>query len=92
MSRLARRRALPGLIGVAVLASLATIGAADAANVPHFANCTAMHRVYPHGVGLVGAHDHTSGDPVTNFARRPMVYRANKGSDADGDHIACEAH
>jgi hypothetical protein len=56
-----------------------------------------MHRVYPHGVGLYGAHDKTSGTPVTNFARRPKVYRANDGGygehdlDRDNDHIACEA-
>ena len=63
---------------------------ADAATARHFANCTALNKVYPHGVGLKGAHDHTSGTPVTNFARKPAVYRANSGSDRDGDRIACE--
>lgn len=58
--------------------------------VTDFANCTALNKVYPHGVGLKNAHDHTSGTPVTNFARKPLVYKANKESDGDGDGIACE--
>jgi hypothetical protein len=58
-----------------------------------FANCTALHRVYRHGVGLRGAHDHvTSGTPVTNFTRNGTVYRQNKGKDRDHDGIACEKH
>ena len=55
-----------------------------------FKNCTAMHKVYKHGVGRYGAHDHTSGTPVTNFKRSNALYRANKKSDRDGDGIACE--
>jgi len=35
-----------------------------------FRNCTAMHTVYPNGVGRYGARDHTSGTPVTNFRRK----------------------
>ena len=66
-----------------------TAGSADA-GAREFANCTAMHRVYPHGVGKFGAHDHTSGTPVTNFKRSNALYFANKKSDRDGDHIACE--
>jgi len=59
-----------------------------------FENCTAMHSVYPHGVGLPSAHDETrsGGDPVTNFVRSTSLYEANSGSDRDGDGIACEAH
>lgn len=77
-----------GLAAAALTVSFTT--PADAA-VHRFANCTAMHRVFPHGVGLYGAHDHTSGTPVTNFARRPLVYKANSGLDRDHDHIACES-
>ncbi len=54
-------------------------------------SCTAMHRVFPHGVGLIGARDHTSGTPVTNFARAPRWYAKNTNLDRDKDHIACEA-
>ncbi len=93
MSFSVTKRALPFLVGAAVLIPLSNAGSADATTfVPEFANCTAMHKVFPHGVGLFGAHDHTSGSPVTNFARRPKVYLANTKSDADHDHIACEAH
>jgi len=57
-----------------------------------FRNCTAMHKVYPHGVGRPYAHDHTSGTPVTNFKRSRPLYRANNNLDRDKDGIACEAH
>ena len=58
-----------------------------------FANCTAMHLVYPHGVGVPGAVDRVSGStkPVTTFTRSAALYAANAGSDRDGDQIACEA-
>ncbi len=57
-----------------------------------FANCTALNKVYPHGVGKPGARDHVSGStqPVTNFKVSRPLYRANKGMDRDGDKIACE--
>jgi hypothetical protein len=58
-----------------------------------------MHRVYPHGVGFRGAYDRTSsGDPVTNSARKAAGLRTNNGGpgehevDRDNDHMACEAH
>jgi len=77
---------------VAGAALLATPLAADAqqAKAREFANCTAMHNVYPHGVGKVGAHDKTSGTPVTNFKRSNALYAANTKSDRDHDKIACE--
>ncbi len=68
-------------------------GAADAAtSARHFKNCTALNKVYKHGVGRVGAHDHVRGHtkPVTNFKRSNALYGANKGSDRDKDKIACE--
>jgi len=55
-----------------------------------FRNCTALNRVYPHGVGKVGARDKTSGTPVRNFKRSNLLYRQNSGSDRDKDGIACE--
>src|SRR3954453_4226222 len=76
-----------------------TAPAADA-GARHFRSCTALNKVYPHGVGLVGAHDHSSSTPVTNFKRSGPLYRANNGPrnistgeydlDRDNDHIACE--
>ena len=57
-----------------------------------FANCTAMHMVakYRHGIGKVGAHDHTTGVPVTNFYRSNRIYYLNRRLDRDKDGIACE--
>jgi hypothetical protein len=35
---------------------------------PPFQNCTQLNKRYPHGVGKLHAHDHTTGTPpVTNF-------------------------
>jgi hypothetical protein len=83
-------RATAALIATAAIAIIAPAPDASAVVVRHFANCTAMHRVYPHGVGRRGAHDHTSGTPVTNFFRNNALYNANSGSDRDHDGIACE--
>jgi hypothetical protein len=74
-----------------VVGSAALAAPAGATTARHFANCDAMHRVYPHGVGKPGAHDHTSGTPVTSFTRSVPLYNANAGSDRDKDGIACEA-
>lgn len=66
----------------------------------HFPSCAAMQRVYPHGVGLRGAVDRTSGTRVTNYKRSRALYLANNGPrnqrtreydlDRDNDRIACE--
>lgn len=87
------------ILAAGLLAAVAVVPAVDATAVDAtaavhartFANCTAMHRVYKHGVGRVHAHDHTSGTPVTNFYRSNALYAANSGSDRDKDGIACEA-
>ena len=57
---------------------------------PVYANCDAMHKVFPHGVGRSGAVDHTSGTRVTTFYVSTWIYNANTGRDADKDGIACE--
>ena len=84
---------------LAIAATLSMAPPADAA-ARHFKSCTAMNKVYPHGVGLSGAHDHSSSTPVTNFKRSGPLYRANNGPrnqstgeydlDRDNDHVACE--
>ena len=53
-----------------------------------FANCTAMHQVYPHGVGRPGAVDNGG---VTDFYVSAALYNANTKSDRDKDGVACEA-
>lgn len=59
--------------------------------IKEFANCTELHKVYPHGVGRVGAVDRTSGRGVTDFERNNKLYELNQKSDRDGDGVACEA-
>ena len=61
-----------------------------------YANCTNLHRYYPHGVGRVGARDHVAsgGRPVTTWTKSTTAYntamRYNRGLDRDHDYIACE--
>ena len=71
------------------------VAAAAAAKAPaakKYANCTALNRVYPHGVGKSGAVDRVAGKtkPVRNFIKNNAVYAANAKSDRDKDGIACE--
>ena len=78
---------------VAVAAVLASSAAAVVA--PAWKNCTRVNKSYPHGVGRIGARDHTAGTPVTTFKRRNALYNEamdnNKGLDRDKDGIACES-
>jgi Excalibur calcium-binding domain len=58
-----------------------------------YANCTALHTTYQHGVAGTGARDHvTSGTPVTSFFVSSALYDANTKLDRDKDGVACEAH
>ncbi|HRA76275.1 MAG TPA: excalibur calcium-binding domain-containing protein [Propionicimonas sp.] len=85
--------------GVAAAQPAAAVPAAAPATSPQFAprtsfkNCTAMNKVYPHGVGRKNAKDHTSGKRVTNFKHNTALYRkimAHRDLDRDNDGIACE--
>jgi Excalibur calcium-binding domain len=82
------------LIAVAAVSAGLALGASSAGASASFQNCKALNSVYRHGVGRVGAHDHTrSGtNPVTNFKRSNRLYRLNRGLDRDRDGIACEKH
>jgi hypothetical protein len=79
-----------------VIASSTAWGATSGSATPpvlitKFANCTAANQYYPHGIGRVGAVDHTSGTPpVTNFYVNTNLYQANTALDRDRDGIACE--
>jgi len=59
-----------------------------------YKNCTNLNKKHPHGLGKVGARDHTSGTPVTNFKRSTKLYKLamsyNRGLDRDKDGVACE--
>ncbi|MGZ8741010.1 MAG: excalibur calcium-binding domain-containing protein [Gaiellaceae bacterium] len=82
-----------------VLAATIAIGAAPAYAAPTkipplFENCTNLNKTYKHGIGRAGAHDKTTGDPVTNFTRSTKLYNKamsyNRGLDRDKDGVACE--
>ena len=87
-------------IAVGVVLLLLVAGTAQAvtdttARIPaKYRNCTALNRVYPHGLGKLNARDRTSGTPVTNFRRSTKLYLKamsyNKGLDRDKDGVACE--
>jgi len=74
-------------LGLGVVA--ATSYPAEAA-VKSYSSCKKLNKDYKHGVGKPGAHDHTSGTPVTNFTRNKAVYNKNTKRDRDKDGIACE--
>jgi hypothetical protein len=68
---------------------------ATAAMPAFYSSCAHLNARYPHGVGKVGAYDHsTSGDPVTSFKRSNSIFAAamshNRGLDRDHDNVACE--
>jgi hypothetical protein len=94
------RAAALSIVGLTAVGLTVSVAPAADAGARHFKSCAAMNRVYPHGVGLYGAHDSTSGTPVKNFERNNTLYRANNGPrnnstgeydlDRDNDHIACE--
>jgi hypothetical protein len=80
--------AIAAVVAYALVAGASSVGAKSSA----FANCTAMHTKYRHGVGKLGAHDKTTGVPVTNFYRSNRLYYLNRRLDRDKDGIACEEH
>ncbi|BCY08353.1 excalibur calcium-binding domain-containing protein [Actinoplanes sp. L3-i22] len=72
-------------------ATAVTVTPAQAA-AKTYKNCTALNKVYKHGVGKKGAKDKVRGTTkkVTNFKVSNALYQANKKSDRDKDGIACE--
>lgn len=81
-----------------VLAATMSVGiaapAAAAAGIPKvLSDCTQLHKVFPHDVGTVVAHDRSKSKnfrPVTTFKRDNALYQANRRLDHDRDSIACE--
>jgi Excalibur calcium-binding domain len=88
-----QRRLLPILLALAAL-PVALVGTASAGIPKPWTNCAAVNALYPHGVGKFGAHDKTSGTPVTNFTHSNWLYslamKYNRNLDRDHDGIACE--
>lgn len=88
-----RASALAAAAAVLTVPLFAPAPAEAAAQRYKFANCTALTKVYPHGVGRKNARDHTSGTPVTTFKRSTKLYlkiQGHKDHDRDDDGIACE--
>jgi hypothetical protein len=74
----------------AIAAPLSVAGSADAAT--RFANCTAMHHTYKHGVAKsASAASYQVRQGYGRPAVKPAVYAANSFSDRDKDGTACEA-
>jgi excalibur calcium-binding domain-containing protein len=85
------RKTTIAMSSVALGLGVMFVGTAPAqASAKTYKNCTALNKVYKHGVGRPGAKDHTSGKPVTNFKVSKSIYDKNKKSDRDKDGIACE--
>jgi hypothetical protein len=89
------RRFAVSLVVLALLAASSGVSIAATTRAPAlYKNCTNLNKRYPHGLGKLGARDHTSGTPVTNFKRSTTLYKLamsyNRGLDRDKDGIACE--
>jgi hypothetical protein len=85
------------LVSAAAFGAVLVPAATAHASVPaKYANCTNLHRTYPHGVGRATARDRvaTGGRPVTTWRRDTAAYnlaiRYNRGLDRDRDFVACE--
>jgi hypothetical protein len=77
-------------LAAAVLATPVALASAASAAEPaprKYANCTALNKVYPHGVALTLAAARRDGHGAWV---RPRVYNLNSGSDRDRDNVACE--
>jgi hypothetical protein len=94
MNIILRRSATACATAATALALVVPVSADAAPAAKSYANCTALHRDFPHGVGRSGAHDRVRGStaPVTNFTRNTRLYNQNRYSDRDGDGVACEQH
>jgi hypothetical protein len=94
----ALHRTAAAVLGGVLLATTATaaLPAAAAPAAKAYANCTALNKVYPHGVAVSSrSKDKTTGKPVTGFTVSKAVYQLNDGApnkdlDRDNDGIACE--
>jgi hypothetical protein len=68
--------------------------AAAAKDPPWVDNRTALNKKYLHGVGKVGAHDKTAGEPVRTSRLSNILFATamkwNSTLDRDKDKIACE--
>lgn len=88
----AARMIVAGMLAATMVAGWSVTPVAAAKS---YKNCTALNKVYAHGVGKPKAKDKISGKyqpgrSVDNFYRSKPLYNANSGLDRDGDGVACE--
>ncbi len=76
----------------ALVAPSPAIAGSAQVRIKEYKNCTALNRVYPHGVGKTGAVDKVShhSQKVRNFYVSDALYAKTKKCDRDKDKIACE--
>jgi hypothetical protein len=90
-----RQTSMAIVVASAVVALASAISTPAHAAVPWWKSCSALHKRYPHGIGKLGARDHTSGKPVRTFKRSNRLYATatahNRRLDRDRDGIACES-
>jgi Excalibur calcium-binding domain len=85
------RTAKAGAFAVALTAGTLAATIAPAQAVTDYPSCTAMHRVWHHGVARSAkAANRQVRTGHYRPAVKPAVYRANSESDADHDGTACE--
>jgi hypothetical protein len=92
---LGRHRLTTTVLAMALAMGAVAAPVAVEAKAKHYANCTKLQKVYPHGVGKPNARDKVSGAyrpgrSVTTFKKSTSLYNANKDKDRDGDGVACE--
>ena len=76
---------------MAVMGAASTEAASAAPEAKRYANCKALNKIYPHGVGrTAAARDKTKGVRVRNFKVSKALYNLNTARDRDKDKIACE--
>jgi excalibur calcium-binding domain-containing protein len=81
----------PLVVSAVALTGVLAAAPADAAPPKRFANCTALTKVYPHGVAKsTAAANRQVRDGNGRPAVKSAVYAVNAGSDRDKDGTACE--
>lgn len=91
------RRTLVTAFATATIAGLTFVSPVTAEAQTYYANCTALHRDFRHGVARsyrAALREHRkTGYPMAAYGRHARkVYWANKSRlDADNDGVACEA-
>jgi hypothetical protein len=85
------RTAKAGALAATLTTAALVLTAVPAHAVTDYPSCTAMHRVWKHGVARsVKAANRQVRTGHYRPAVKPAVYRVNNESDADKDGTACE--